>query len=84
MKEITINCVGLADEAALHALLAKSLGFEAHYGHNLDALYDCLTEIGQETHVTIFGLDTLEFADSFRQTLLDAEADNFWLQISFM
>lgn len=83
MKEITINCAGVADTAALHALLAKSLGFESHYGSNLDALYDCLTEIGQETHVTVFGLDALDFADGFRQTLLDAEADNFWLQISF-
>lgn len=25
------------------ARLARELGFPAHFGHNLDALYDCLT-----------------------------------------
>lgn len=82
MKEITIDCTGVANGAALHALIAKTLDFPAHYGRNLDALYDCLTELSQETHITVFGLGNLEFGEGFRQTLLDAEADNFWLHIS--
>lgn len=82
MKEITIDCTGLANGVALHNLLAKSLDFPSHYGRNLDALYDCLTEINQETHITVFSLDALDFSEGFRNTLLDAERDNFWLHIS--
>lgn len=82
MKEITINCADVANEAALYALLAKSLDFPDPDADHLDDLYDHLTEISQETHLTIFGLDGLEFADNFRSTLLNAETDNFWLNIS--
>lgn len=82
MKEISINCAGLADEAALYALLAKSLGLDDHGEHSLDMLYEGLIAISQETHVTVFGLNELAFGESFRNTLLDAETDNFWLSIS--
>ena len=83
MREITIDCTGVTSGIALHALIAKSLDFPSHYGRNLDALYDCLTEINHQTQITFYGLDTLDFADGFRDTLLDAEANNFWLHISF-
>lgn len=82
MREISINCAGLTDEASLYALLAKSLGFTGYSGNGPEALYDSLTAIDQETHLTIFGLEELPFCESIRNTLLDAEADNFWLNIS--
>lgn len=82
MKEITINCADAADEAALYALLAKSLDFPDPNPDHLDEIYDHLTEISQETHLTIFGLDSLTFGENFRSTLLNAETDNFWLNIS--
>lgn len=84
MREITIDCTGIPNGAALHSLLAKSLDFPSYYGKNLDALYDCLTDISQQTQITICGLDTLDFAEGFRDTLLDAEANCFWLHISFV
>lgn len=34
----------LRDRAALHDALAEQFRFPAHYGRNLDALYDMLTE----------------------------------------
>ena len=82
MKEISINCAGLTDEAGLFALFARSLDFTGYTGNGLDALYDCLTAINQETHVTIFGLEELAFGQDLRNILLDAETDNFWLNIS--
>lgn len=82
MKEITINCAGLTQPAELYALLSKTLEFPEPCGQSPDALYESLVALSQETRVTIFGLDTLEFGEEFRSTLLDAEADNFWLNIS--
>ncbi len=82
MKEITINCAGLTDPAEFCALLARHLDLPESSDSSPDTLYDSLTTISQETHVTIFGLDTLEFGEKFRSTLMDAEADNFWLNIS--
>lgn len=82
MKEISINCAGLTDEAAVYALVARNFGLEDHGENSLDALYDCLIAISQETHVTIFGLNNPEFGEGLRNILQDAEADNFWLSIS--
>lgn len=82
MKEITINCAGLTQASELYALLSKQLDFPNPCGNTPDALYECLTAINQETHVTIFGLADLAFGEIFRSTLMDAEADNFWLNIS--
>ena len=82
MKEYSINCAGLSTPEELHALLAKQLELPHDYDHTLDALYDCLRQISHETHITVFGLDALDFAEEFRTSLLDAEGDNFWLNIS--
>lgn len=34
----------MVTKEAAHAYLKETFGFPAHYGNNLDALYDCLTE----------------------------------------
>ena len=45
MRRAVIECGAVSTKADLHAALAKALDFPAWYGGNLDALYDCLTEI---------------------------------------
>ena len=45
--------------AAFHSLIAQILGFPAHYGRNLDALYDCLTELPDGTELVICHFDAL-------------------------
>ena len=34
----------MVSKEAAQAYLKETFGFPAHYGNNLDALYDCLTE----------------------------------------
>ncbi len=41
------------DKEMLHDILADSLGFPDWYGRNLDALYDCLTDIQEATLIRI-------------------------------
>ncbi|MBL8704350.1 MAG: barstar family protein [Rhodospirillales bacterium] len=43
MTRVILDFAAIKDEAALHDALAKGLGLPAHYGRNLDALWDCLT-----------------------------------------
>ena len=44
MKTAHLNGAAIPDRAALHDMLAEQFQFPAHYGRNLDALYDLLTE----------------------------------------
>ena len=45
MKQITLDGNILADAAQVHDYLKEVLNFPEYYGKNLDALYDCLTDI---------------------------------------
>ena len=53
MKKVTINTVELSTMDEIHEHLAKELNFPAYYGKNLDALYDCLTDISEETEIKV-------------------------------
>ena len=77
MKEIQIDCTGL-DKAGLHRAFQEALAFPQWYGHNLDALYDCLTELSEPTHLAIQNLPPIP---GFRETLEDAERVNTFLTI---
>ena len=45
MEERTIDCTQIRTKEDLHRIFRDTLGFPEWYGNNLDALYDCLTEI---------------------------------------
>ena len=54
MKTIEIDLRCIKTVRALHIYLQYRLGLPAHYGRNLDALYDCLTEIPGETCLVVY------------------------------
>jgi RNAse (barnase) inhibitor barstar len=41
-----IDLAGCSDKAGLLARIATAMGFPAWFGHNWDALFDCLTDLG--------------------------------------
>ena len=45
-RVFTIDLAGVRSAAKLHDALAAALPLPAHYGRNLDALHDVLTEFG--------------------------------------
>ena len=53
MKRIVLDAGKMTDPGALHAHLAQLLELPEYYGANLDALYDCLTELGEETEIVV-------------------------------
>lgn len=83
MKDITVNCTGLEDKAQLHEALARALDFPDWYGRNLDALYDCLTEL-DAVHLHLVGWQQLgTWKAGFAAVLSDAENDCLDFVVSY-
>ena len=81
--EITIHCGGCADKKELHARLAAALDFPDWYGHNLDALMDCLTDLDEVT-VTLTGWGETAFpAEGFWRVFRRAAEENPDLTVVF-
>ena len=48
---IMLDGKAMTDRPAAHSHLAERLDLPTYYGRNLDALYDMLTEIGEDTEL---------------------------------
>ena len=59
MKNIIIDGEKIEDMADIHSIFAGELSFPEWYGNNLDALYDCLTDISEEVTITLVNRDEL-------------------------
>ena len=82
--EYRIDCTNLESARALPRRIADCLSLPEWYGHNLDALYDCLTEIGAPTHLVLVGWDdNLPFSPGFRSVFEDAQLDNPAISVTF-
>ena len=86
MKYAMIEGAAVGSMDRLHRLLAEQLDFPGWYGGNLDALYDCLTDLTEET--TVILLHSQALAETlgagygrFFRVLKDAAAENPKLHI---
>ena len=74
-----IDCSRLHAREAAHDHLAQALELPAYYGRNLDALYDCLTEMGPCV-IELIGAEALRQAGGYGERILrcleDADRDN--------
>ena len=61
--KVLINCEKLLNREKAHEYLAQMLDFPEYYGKNLDALFDCLTELNNRT-IILMGTEAL-FQDSY-------------------
>ncbi len=50
----------VTDKETLHDTLTSSLQLPDWYGRNLDALYDCLSDIHEDTEIRVLHHETLE------------------------
>ena len=65
----------------LHETLARQLAFPEHYGRNLDALFDCLSDIHEDSELCLVHAEELfahlgVYADVLRAVLRDACEEN--------
>lgn len=84
MNEITLDCTALETKAQLHGALADALSLPDWYGANLDALYDCLTDLDEPVHLHLAGWEQLpEWKAAFEAVLSDAENDCMEFTVTF-
>lgn len=88
MKDITIDCRGFVPRSDLHKAFADALAFPDHYGNNLDALHDCLTEISEKTRLHLVNWADAEaqlgtYARSTKRVILEAAIENTNLAVLF-
>ena len=65
---------------AVYGYLAAELRFPAYFGRNLDALHDCLTDIGAPTRLILTGTEA-PVAQRFLPVLRDAAKQNRYLSL---
>lgn len=85
MEPILLNGSGLTDQASLHTLLVQKLSLPTWYGKNLDALFDCLTDIAEETTIRFHNWEDTglgPYADRVLRVFQDAAEENPHLHIS--
>lgn len=67
----------------VHAYLMEILPLPPYYGRNLDALYDCLTELA-DTELVILHTEAAPASfDAVRQVISDAAKENPALTVEF-
>ncbi len=81
MTHIILNGAALRDRAELHNQLADRLSLPAWYGRTLDALHDCLTDLGDDVTVLLRNSEAMtEALGKYGETVLrvfrDAAEEN--------
>ena len=84
--EIVLDARCFKGRTRAHAYLKEALGLPDYYGKNLDALYDCLGDIAEETVIVVPDvIQKKEYLGDYGRTMLrvfkDAAAENPALQI---
>lgn len=75
--KIVLDGRKMRDKAATHAYLKEQLRLPEYYGNNLDALYDCLTELTEKPEIQIEHMEEMkqslgEYAVALLETIQDA------------
>lgn len=74
MKLFYLDCSNMTDKTAVHSYIRSALELPSHYGCNLDALYDCLTDFSDCT-IVLQRASILADGDGYLQTLLSVFTD---------
>ncbi len=83
--EVILDCTRFTDKTSSHAYLKEQFQFPGYYGNNLDALYDCLTELGNCQIILQNSAALYEgggYGDALLETLKEAVRDNPKLELS--
>ena len=87
MKKINLDLAHMQSVPALHNYLRSVLALPVYYGANLDALYDCLTELDAATELVVPVAIADEahlgwYGEQLLQVLQDAAEENEALTVT--
>lgn len=82
MEKILLDFRQMQEPRQMQEYMEKRFQFPEYYGGNLDALYDMLTDITEETCVEIIGISH-PYYDKIRRVFCDAEENNPYLSVAF-
>ena len=80
-RRFVVDLAGVRSAARLHAVLAAQLPLPAHYGRNLDAFHDVLTEFGGRWSIVFRNAGAA--ARGLRAVCADAMEETPGLEITF-
>ena len=75
METIRLDGARLCVREEAMELLGRELVLPEWWGHNLDALHDCLTELGRPVRIELYDRETME-ASPFGRRLLRVLEDS--------
>lgn len=87
MYSIILDATQMNTRESAHKYLSSMLEFPDYYGENLDALFDCLTEIGQETELVLRLFDEYEkneYLNKIVKVMKEAHMENPHLHITLI
>ena len=87
MRKINLDIEKMRSLTMLHKYLHTALALPEYYGANLDALFDCLTELAEPTELVVPRQVADEaylgwYGQQFLQMLQDAAEENTALKIT--
>ena len=80
-SRFVIDLAGVRSATRLHAVLAEALPLPEHYGRNLDAFHDVLTEFGPRWHIVFRNAGAA--MNGLRAVCEDAMSETPGLEIEF-
>ncbi|MDE7172321.1 MAG: barstar family protein [Oscillospiraceae bacterium] len=84
METIRLDGARLRDREEAMELLGQALALPEWWGRNLDALYDCLTDLGRPVRLEVFHRETMvemPFGRRLLRVLEDAAEEIPWLEL---
>lgn len=86
MQEVDIKVSEFETMEEIHEYLAQELDFPSYYGKNLSALYDVLTDLSEDTRISLnlenpASESLLEEAQRMAEVLCDAAMENETLEV---
>lgn len=80
MKKITLDFENISNKEEMHKYLAEKFEFPDYYGKNLDALFECLTDIAEPTAVNIINAIN-DYDEQIINVITSAEEENVNLAV---
>ena len=84
METIRLDGARLCDREEAMELLGQALTLPEWWGRNLDALYDCLTDLGRPVRLEVFRREPMvetPFGRRLLRVLKDAAEELPWLEL---